>query len=474
MTKSDPAGKPAATSPSATAFFGRIVKTAFAAMSPTERKNTLADAMLAADAGGFAAKAHDIMDGKDVDIRQVEDLWDGGPDGVAPHEDVAGGDSGAHEGGKFYVGPEQASSGANASRMARQYSRPAPQGGAQLASEKLGEMLSVKSAIKSLIQASKAQSQQFSVLAAAVNSLIDDTAAVKAIALKAVAKAEKEDASGHETEEEEADEEAAKAESGGNFATETDDEVEGEDEAESDDDKDKTVKAAKSRVAAKSRLRLARARLTKALDAELDNMGGVAKRHRGVASAHAAKAKKYLATAKALQPAATKLASLEKTLRSLVKALPASATENQEMWPASEAKPVGKAVDSGAEADKLAAMQAKIDKSLQGTAMLQGSVADLMNVLGGQSRYSSLPPVAKSAAATAAASVPLLDQVETLFNAGVISRHDVDTASDVCGQIEAIKKGFPLDGAIVKARISRMPTALKTVFDPHSATLAAV
>jgi hypothetical protein len=465
-------------------MFGRLFAKAFASMTPAERKETIADAMVSAGVSELLGKAHDLMDGKQSGgISQVEDLWDGPPDEMPKHKRVAG-HSGSHAGDTTIVGPGQSASGDGATKMSKEYAEPAPQGGTAEATNRLGEMLSMGKAMKALIKAVEALSQQNATLSAAVTVLSDDVGSVRKAVAKAIAKAEKEDdkesESGEEDEEEEADEEAGETESGSGTEIEITNEMDEEDESESDDDKKAAKSAAKARVFAKNRLTLARGRLAKALDAELDGKVKSAARHRGVAKAHVAKAQAFAASAKATRPqAVAKAAALDKVLRAIGKAIQ-SKTENQDKWPDGGDKKAGtggmaKAVDPAVVAvPDIAALQASVKKmsdelesAHKGLGLFKTNVTGMFNAISGQSRGDGQPPVvvlAKGGAAVAAQDVDVRGKIEALRSSGVISQQQADSAEDVLGQVVAMSKGFPLDPMIVKSRIGVMPAPLQNLF----------
>lgn len=481
MTKTTDAGAAGAQTPSR-GLLARVLTKAFGAMTPEERKELIADAAVSAGVAGYTAKAHDIMDGKDVEIEQIEDLWDGAPDMMPPHSQVAG-HSGDHSGGKIMTGPGQSASGNGAAKMSREYAKPAPQGGVAETTNKLGEMLSMK-AMKALIKAVEGQSRQSELLTSAVVTLVDELAAVKAsVKSLRLRKAEKEDdkegSSGEETEEEEADDEAEDSESGSGTEIEITNEMDDEDEAESDEDKKAAKSASKSRVLAKGRVALARARLMKATEAGLDGKTKLAARHQGVAKAHIAKAKELFAAAKAQRPeAVVRLGALEKSLRTVAKALQSKA-ENQEKWPATTEKPAGstaKAADPGAQTTvqpdvvalqaSIKAMQAQLDEANQGLGLFKTNVAGVMNAIGGQSRGNGQAPVvlAKGGATVAASETGVREKISSLVASGQISQRDAESAEDVLGHIVAISKGMNIDPMIPKLRIQRMPEPLQAVF----------
>ena len=465
-------------------MFARVFTKAFGTMTPAERKEIIQDAAVAAGAGDLIKSAQEMMSGKESDhVEQITDLWDGDPDMMPKHKRVAG-HSGNHAGDTIITGPGQSASGDGAVKMAKEYSEPASQGGVAEATNRLGEMLSMKAAMKAVLKALEGQSRQSELLTSAVVALVDDVASVKASIAKAIRKAE-ETASEKEEEkdeEEEADEEAKESESESDNPFETAKEADEEDEPESDEDKEKAKTAAKSRVLAKSRLRLARGRLTKALDAELDGKAKSAARHRGVAKAHAVRAQELFVTAKAARPQAIgRLAALHKAIQAIGKALPAAESKNQDKFPASTEKPagggetkkaasvetvaaaVGGAVmpDLTALASTVKSMQEQFEEANRGLGMFKTTIAGVMNSISGQSRTGNGQPphlvLAKGGKDVATSEASVREKISQLHAAGAINDRDVDTAEDVLGQVIAISKGFPLDARIVKARIDRMP-----------------
>ena len=476
MAKSAATGTDAAadTTPRAAGFAARIFQKAFGAATPAERKTMIADAAIFA---GSTIKA-DIMDGKDPDIHMIEDLWVDGPESMPPHEKLSGGVTGDHAGGTIITGPTQAASGANAKKQSADYSRPAMQEGAQRATEKLGDMLK---AIRDLHATVKNQINRTDLLASAIVSMVDDVAAAKSLAKQALAlsKAEKEDGEG--SEEEEADDEAKESESGSGTEIEITNEMEEDDEAESDDDKAKAVSASRSRVAAKSRLRLAKNRLVKAVEADADGNVKAAARHRKVARVHVARAKALTAKAKATRPeASVRLAQLEKSLRSVAKAIPED-TENQEKWPDSDGETVGGkkmksevAAPAAAKTDQpnaevIKTLQAQIEETHKGLAMFRTTVDGMMQTIAGVSRGSPVPPgVVKSVVDISAARgspEAIKSKVEELYQGGAISRRDADSAEDVVNHLRAINSGMDLDPKIVEARVRVMPDVLRELFN---------
>jgi hypothetical protein len=453
MSKSDLAASTAA-STNAKGFLARMFGTAFSKATPAERKALLADAVV-------FAKSNDVMEGRPVDIYEIEDLWDGQPDVMPGHKRVKGGHTGTHEGGDIITGPAQEASGFGADKMAREYSEPAPQGGVAETTIKLGEML-LKSQ-KAQAAAIKAQGRQLDTLVSAINALIDDGALTKALAEKALRKAESESDKESGSEDEEADEEAGESESGSGVEVEIENEIDDEEE-----DDEATKKAVRARIFAKNRLKLAKARISKAADAAFDGNATQAARHRGVAKAHIAKARAWATLAKAGSPkAVSKNEAIAKALRAAAKALPPEENgKEQEKFPATDDKPVGKSEEKKDEADEMRdtmkAMQAALEKSHQGLGVFTATVNDVLAKINGSSRGTGVPPVQLVKSEAGANS--LRGKVSELLDASVITQRDADTAEDVIGTIEAIQRGAPVDAAIVKARITRMPDALQSVF----------
>jgi hypothetical protein len=462
-----------------TSWLSGIFAKAFANMSPAERKATLADANLTASILGNVAKATDIMDGKKPDIEEIPDVWTDGPAEHAATTETGGPGSRAG-GGTIPVGESQSARGGGADKMERRYSRPAPQGPYVDAAGALGASFAMKAVLKAVA----GLNSRIDLLTTVAQALIDDVAAAKAAADKAIrlAKAgESESGSGHETEDEESDEEAKQEESGSGTEIEITNELEEDDEAESDDDKAAASKAraAKSRVLAKQRLRLAKGRLLKAAEADIDGNKRVANRHRGVAQKHVEKAVAHQAQAKALRPTVLSLVSIEKSIANVGKALKTDA-RNQTNWPATNdkdstvkaetpsaaaAEPTAKAAPV-MDAAALSGLQTMLKKAVEGQGMLQLQLNEVMGIIGGMPRGSGVSPLATLALAKAKPEGldAVAARVNELAEAGVIDSDIAERTHDTIGYMRAAGSGMNISPMILKSRIDGLPENVRVLF----------
>jgi len=420
----------------AAGVFSRLMAKAWPAMTKAERDDMLKDA--AVTAGVELGKATDLLhEGDDHErIGRVEDLFDGPPDDRL--ETVrAGGPEGSVAPGKVGIGPSQDASGAGADRMERTYSRHAPQTGVQRATEELGAKLrSHGAALKSLIAFGQTMTRRMGMIEKSLETVGSPTidqaaidAAIKAavakalpeavsvvlakavpVLVKAITKAkddEKEDEkddekeSGKDDEEEDEDEEADQEESGSGTDIEIVNELEDEGEDEADEAKKAVLKAAaRERRIAKALIRLAKADERETREAMEEGRHKAGQRHHKRGMKRMAKAQLHAAIAKSLRDgkAGPSMAAIEKSLGAVAKALHEAKAKNQDKWPASEAKRVGKADTTGAsQPDVVKAMAEMADtlaKANAGYALLQADVQKVMQMVGGQSRDSGGgPPV---------------------------------------------------------------------------------
>lgn len=495
MTQNAIAGNGAPTAKGLGAITGLFAKV-MGRLSPDERTALLQDAT----ALGLTelGKASDLLDQGDDRgrIGQVEDQWDGPPDDRAPIVSAHGPDSKVRS-GETPVGPTQSASGDGAAKMERQYSRPAPQGGVQSATEMLGrEVAGMRGAMKSLVRVFEAQNAKIDLIkstadaaltAEGVQNLIDMAVAKalgsldKTIAKTArlevariiVAKAdsEKESTSGHETEEE--DEEAEQEESGGG-GDDVEIEItnETEDEAESDEDKDSAKSAALLLHKAKIRAKWASRRLAKAEDMAEEDKKKAAERNLKMARHDASKAIAYVETAKGLLNG--RLGPIAKSIVAKAKkamdGVGEAQAENQKKWPASTESEVGKsapvatapaaAPPTAASSPDLAKAAEQIAKAAQGMGMMTANVRELLDAVTSQRRVTdpttgaNLPPVFALAKAGGDAVSAAEQRLATLRDQNVISFDEHEKARDA---LTRAQMGLPEQ--LIAAEVARLPKA---------------
>lgn len=418
---------PAAT-PKATGLLSRVFAKGFAALSPAERKEMLADATITAGINDAIGKAHEAMAGE---VEMVSDLWDGSPADPSPtkraRENMAG-DS-------VPVGPGQSASGSGAEKMSRTYSEPAPQGAVMTATERLGNALTMK-AMQSLAKAVEGINTRLDLLTTATSGLLDELVAVKSEVAKAARGAIA------KSEDEEAEEEAR--------------------DEESDE------------MSAKSRVKLAKGRIAKAVEADLDGDAKAASRHRGVARAHLGKARAFAAAAAKSAPEAD-LSAVTKAISTIAKALKTDGGEEQKDYPDSDEKKTAKAeapattvtaADPSALVATVKSLEDMIGKANAGVALLRTDVTGLLNTVAGQSRGATPPAdlfaLAKSNPSGVDGKIAV---VRKMAEDGLVGEDAAEHAIDLLGQVKAIANGATLDPMIVKARVARLPASLQQQFD---------
>lgn len=439
-------------------FMTRIFAKALSAMTPQERTDTFKEAVQSS--GVELGKAKAMLDPSGSHPGAIEDQWNGPPDATLDVSRVAG-HSGNHAGGTVPLGPSQAASGDGAVKMEHQYSQPAPQGGVQLSTERLGREL-MKSTIGrtfgTLVKAIELQSNQIEIVKSSIDAhMINIEAVVAKAVADALAKAAPAAAAVAKSETGDAAVEIAKAED------EREDEVE---------DKEGEKAASRIRVQARNQLLVARQALVKAAEAEDEDK---AKEFGGEAAKAVAKAMELAKAAALISPhSVIKQPALMKSIDALTKALPQDQSENQKKWPASEEKGVGKATMTN---DEMMAGFAKsneaIGKALAGVSMLQADLQGFMRSIGGQSAAPGvgpsatvgLPPVYELAKSNPAVLDAKADRITAMLDSGDISMADADSAQDALSRMRAAVNGN-IGPEVAQATIRRLPVRVqREIFD---------
>lgn len=471
-------------------------------MTPEERSTMMQDAATVAQSE--LGKADSLLSGDHGGHPGVvEDQWSGPPDASLEVSHAHGPGSSAAS-GTVPVGPSQEASGDGAAKMEREYSRHAAQSGVQAATERLGrEIAGVKGAMKSFFKAFEAQAQSLELIKAQIPAALDETVitaaitkaieahspltaeklqpliskAAKKAVKKAIAKAarpaiddrpEAEIIAKAEDDIAKADKEDEKEEGAGD-KVEVEIEHEGKDE---DEEKAKSMAAARCRVLARSRISKAKHCIAKAQG--LTDKPAAAKALRKVAKGHLKKAENYLATGQMLRNGKTGPSTLALQKRiakahKARKALPAAQSDNQDNWPNSTEKNVGKAElpPTTTSPDLLKAVD-QISKAAEGMGLLNASVKDFMSAFAGHSptdgNGNRLPPVFALAKAGGDKLAGVQMQLTKLHEDNVISFDDVMAARDT---LQRIQMELPPD--IIGAMVNRLPAPVQDLFNRAAA-----
>lgn len=475
-----------------------ILSSVFPRMTPEERQTLMADAAAMANESLGKATEH-LVNRPELGIGQIEDLWDGPADTHATIVQSHGPGSTAAP-GSVNVGPPQHASGAGAERMEPQYSRHAPQGGVQTATEALGrEVSGMKGSMKAIIEANKGFAVQLEALKASVaasqpasqdamQQMITD-AVSKALTSLDLAKTIKKTVKSYvgervvpvkiddpaaalakaEEEKKESEKEDEKDEHD-KFEMHKEADEEGEDEAKKA--LPVTLKAAELRLQAKERVRKAKRAVE--LAQLYKDMPEVLKAYRKTAKNHLEKARELLATAMTetgrAGPSTLKIQKrIEEVNKARKNCINPSQAENQDKWPSSEPKQVGKAEPVEAATppqitpDLINAVD-KIQKAAEGMGMMTASVGELIRAVGGGGvsvggGSGNLPPVfalAKSMGGVTGAETAL----SKLRDDKVISFDQFEAARDV---LNNVRQNLPVE--IINVKMARLPKEAQDVLN---------
>ena len=469
-------------------------------LTPEERTVMIQEA--GAIAQSELGKASELLEMGDDHgrIGQVEDQWDGPPDDSL-HVSGGHGPGSTAAPGAVNVGPSQAASGNGAEKMEREYSRHAPQGGVQAATEKLGrEIAGMRGAMKSIFKALDAHAQVLEILKSAPAPTVTfDEAALTASILKAVtaatdvgmAKAAKQavkkamEKAGAVTpdtrteaeivakaeEDSKDDDKEDEKEEGEGDEVEVEIEHEGKDEGE---EKAKSMAAARYRVLARSRLKKAKDCIAKAVT--LADKPLALQAFRKIAKGHIKKAEEYLTTGQMLRggkvgPSTLDLREKLAKAKKSRKGVGASQAQNQDHWPASTEKEVGKgdAAPQVPTADLARAID-QISKAAEGMGMLNASVSQFMSAFGGKGAPMApdgsgrLPPVFALAKAGGDKIAGVEMQLAKLHEDNIISFDDVQNAKDV---LQRARMELPAD--IISTMVKRLPVPVQDVLNRAAA-----
>jgi len=466
-------------------------------MTPEERSTMMQDAATVAQSE--LGKADSLLSGDHGGHPGVvEDQWSGPADASLEVSHAHGPGSSAAS-GTVPVGPSQEASGDGAAKMEREYSRHSPQSGVQAATERLGrEIAGVKGAMKSFFKAFEAQAQSLELIKAQIPAALDETVITAAIntavnkasesntnalqeliskaARKAVKKAIAKASPVTDTRPEaEIIAEAVKA-----FEKEDDKDAHGEKEErekehegkEKDEEEAKSMAAARLRVLARSRIHKAKDCIAKAQG--LTDKPDTVKALRKIAKGELKKAQAYLADSQMLRggragPSTLKLHEQVAKAHRARKALGPAQSDNQDHWPNSTEKTVGKAESPpvATSPDLLKAVD-QISKAAEGMGLLNASVKDFMSAFAGHSPTDGagnrLPPVFALAKAGGDKLAGVQMQLTKLHEDNVISFDDVMAARDT---LQRIQMELPPD--IIGAMVNRLPAPVQDLFNRAAA-----
>lgn len=458
-----------------------ILQKGFSGLNATQQQELLAEAALMSRAG--VSKASEFMEHpKELNpIGHVQDQWSGPPDDTL---DIvhAHGPGSTVPSGDINVGPSQMSSGNGAIRMESQYGRPTPTAGVQAATERLGrELMSVKSAMKSMLESMTAQNVQIEMLMAksattATPEMITDAVAkaladIPAIVTKAVNKAvakareDSEDGSAIAVNVEGEDDDEAHDDVGKGEGFDKD--VEDDDEGKSE----KAKQAAMLRQLAKGFAKWASRRVAQAEEMIEVGKPKAAARRMDFAVSNLAKAQSFLTTAKSLnggegegtQFVAGLIAKAEKKIKQ-------PSVEMQTVWPMSTptavksdapaaVAPTAPSVDPASLAKTLAEMK----KAADGMAMLQTNMAGLMQVMAGGSRGATgLPPAAELVKSDISNgdSLTVENELQQMATSNVIDLDSLDRAREV---LTMMKSNGAIPQTFIEAKLGRLPQDVQVV-----------
>ena len=426
--------------------------------TPAELRDLIADGLLKADDYG-------LMEGQaSANPHYVHDQWDGDGATMPALHHVTGGASAPRRGGTISIGNPQAASGDGAVAMQREYSNPAPQGGIADVAQEFGRMLT---RMDTVAKARHAQLEnRFSLMSTVLEKAIGQLADMAKPPVAAVAKAE--------------------------------DKEDKEEKDEKDDEKEEFEKSVFTLVSkAKTNIAKARKFAAKGIMLGVEGDKGGAAAVLTLARAAVSKASQAFDGIAKLDSGNAVIAELNKGFVGLAKALPPNEAENQDIWPASDLSPVGKAKDGEEEDDdekemekaiaaakaaavsqtpvsagvqpaqnnaELAAAVERISKSLEGVQMLSTDVKGLMGSLAGQSRDpQGLPPVFSLAKANPEGFASTRAQaVSDALASGAIRDRDADLARDIIGQLSAAAKGL-VPEEVPQQRLRMIQPALRAL-----------
>ena len=378
------------------------------------------------------------------------------------------------------VGPREASSGEGAERMIRDYSDTAPQHGITLTAEAMSRLLGpMNSSMKSL---AAAMSSNTAILTAMLKAMADDEDGEKEEDMKGM-KGKK-------------SRKARKAASVRKGDVDHEDEAEEEDEEEEEEEESEEesevveINAAKCRkLLTKARNKIAQAKAMKA-EAEEEREEGEDEE----------KCKAKLRKARALRKAAARLlakartaayaadsAELKKAVRLTITKADINVVQEEEEEEEEEDEEeeeegeeetkARKAKGSDAkgnqadhedkesgnqDAEAVKALATKVEKSLEGFAMLQTDVKGLMEAVSGRSKGSTVVPMlTKAQVATAD---DLNSEIASMVDAGTLNDADAFAARDILSKITATKSGL-IDKAIVHDRIAKSSPTVRSIIN---------
>lgn len=423
--------------------------------TPAELRDLIADGLLKADDYG-------LMEGQmSANPHHVHDQWQGDGATMPALHHISGGASAPTRGGMLNIGNPQAASGDGAVAMQREYSNFAPQGGIADVAQEFGRMLT---RMDTVAKARHAQLEnRFSLMSTVLEKAIGQLADMAKPPVAAVAKAEDK-----------------------------------EEKDEKDDEKEEFEKSVFTLVSkAKTNIAKARKFAAKGIMLGVEGDKGGAAAVLTLARNAVSKASQAFDGIAKLDSTNAVITELNKGFISLAKALPPNEAENQDIWPASDLSPVGKAKDGEEEDDdekemekaiaaakaaavshapapvgvqptqnnaELAAAVDRISKSLEGVQMLSTDVKGLMGSLAGQSRDpQGLPPVFSLAKANPEGFASTRAQaVSDALASGAIRDRDADLARDIIGQLSAAAKGL-VPEEVPQQRLRMIQPALRAL-----------
>lgn len=488
-------GDKAASDPKTLGLFSRMFGVALKNMPAADRTAFMADA--AALTGESLGKAKEIMEGGGYESTgTIEDQWDGPPDDHLKTTRAHGPESRVPS-GSVGVGPSQAASGNGAEKMEGEYSRHAPQSGVQSATERLGrDIAGMKGAMKSMLAAVEGMGTQIEVLKSSTAAIPVEadlkTMVAKAVTealaplaksigrierdlviVKARKKGEGETDSEKGKDDEEEDDEAEEDEEGSGVEVEVTNEIDDEDD-DDDEDKESAKAAALLRLAAKSRIKWANRRIRKAVEFIVEDKPKAAALAIAKATGNIAKALARVEKAKVLRKGVAG-PSTEGIVVSIAKAkkkLGEAQADNQDKWPASDDKKVGKSatgdkvVETGATAADLSKAVEQISLAAKGMGMMNATMAEIMGALSGQTQTRTeegqiLPPVFALAKSSTTDQAIREQELLSLVESDKISNTDFDRAIDVLAHA---RMGMP--ESVVQAAFDKLPPLAKAVLAP--------
>jgi hypothetical protein len=172
------------------------------------------------------------------------------------------------------------------------------------------------------------------------------------------------------------------------------------------------------------------------------------------------KARAHAETAKSLRggKAGPSMRAIEKSLGAVAKALDGTKAKNQDKWPVGKPAAAQPAIAS----DQLAKAIAAIKAANEGQALLTANVQQLMEVVGGQSRNGSEPPVAAlfKGDVLSFAGKPEAE-INMLVTTGQITMAERDKAVDALATLKTPGMPAPMIQAMIDACPSPVQAVLK-------------